>query len=118
MIKGFGGKNEMILYLLGKSPFEHRSIETYYELAELQRRAGIDVRIVFLHGGVLVARKNNQFEERLRALADAGVSMFLRKEDLDARAITDDSMNDLGTPINTVEIMKLAAESDTLVSVI
>jgi sulfur relay protein TusB/DsrH len=108
----------MILYLLGKSPFEYKSIETYYELAELQIRAGIDVQIVFLHGGVLVARKNNQFEERLRALADAGVSMFLRKEDLDARAITNDSMNDLGTPINTVEIMKLAAESDTLVSVI
>jgi sulfur relay protein TusB/DsrH len=108
----------MILYLLGKSPFEYRSIETYYQLAELQSRAGIDVRIVFLHGGVLVARKSNQFEERLRALASAGVSLFHRKEDLDARGITDDSMNELGTAINTAEIIKLAAESDTLVSVI
>jgi sulfur relay protein TusB/DsrH len=108
----------MILYFLGKSPFEYRSIETYYQIAELQSRAGTDVRIVFLHGGVLVARKSNQFEERLKALANAGVSIFLRKEDLDARGITDDSANQLGKAIDTLEIMKLAAESDTLVSVI
>lgn len=108
----------MILYLLGKSPFEHRSVETYYELAELQSRAGKDVRIVFLHGGVLVGRKNNCFEDRLRTLADAGVRILLRKEDLDARAIIHDSVNDLGTPIDTAEIMKMSAESETLVSVI
>ncbi len=108
----------MILYLLGKSPFEYRSVETYYELAELQSRAGKVVQMVFLHGGVIVGRKNNDFEERLRRLSHAGVKIFLRKEDLDARAITHDSMNDLGTPVDTVEIMKMAAESDTLVSAI
>jgi sulfur relay protein TusB/DsrH len=107
----------MILYFLGKSPFEFRSVETYYELAELQSRAGKDVRMVFLHGGVLVGRKNNNFEDRLRKLTRAGVKIFLRKEDLDARAIVHDSMNDLGTAVDTAEIMEMAAESDTLVSV-
>jgi sulfur relay protein TusB/DsrH len=108
----------VILYFLGKSPFEHRSVETYYEIAELQARAGKDVRIVFLHGGVLLGRKNNYHEDRLEKLAHAGVKIFFRKEDLDARAITYDSMNDFGTPIDTTEIMKIAAESDTLVSAI
>jgi sulfur relay protein TusB/DsrH len=108
----------MILYLLGKSPFEHRSIETYYHLAELQSRAGKDVRVVLLHGGVIVGRRNNEFEDLLRTLVHAGVKILFRKEDLDARAITHDSMNDLGTPVDTVEIMKMAAESDTVVSVI
>ena len=107
----------MILYFLGKSPFEHRSVETYYELAELQARAGKHVAIVFLHGGVLLGRKNNYLEDRLKKLTHAGVKIFFRKEDLDARAITHDSMNDLGTPIDTIEIMKIAAESHTLVSV-
>jgi len=108
----------MILYFLGKSPFEHRSIETYYEIAELQARAGRDVRIVFLHGGVLLGRKNNDHEDRLKKLTNAGVKIFFRKEDLAARAITHDSFNNLGTQLDTAEIMKIAAESDSLVSVI
>jgi sulfur relay protein TusB/DsrH len=108
----------MILYLLGKSPFEQRSVETYYELAELQARAGKDVRIVFLHGGVLLGRKNNCLEDHLKKLTRAGVKIFLRKEDLEARSIAHDSMSDLGTPVDTAEIMKMATESDTLVSVI
>jgi sulfur relay protein TusB/DsrH len=108
----------MIVYLLGKSPFEFRSIETYLDLAELQSDAGTDVRIVLLHGAVLVARRNNMFEERLRRLVDAGARIYLRKEDLDARAIDRESLIDIGSPAGTKEIMRLAAESDTLVSVI
>ena len=108
----------MIVYLLGKSPFEFRSIETYLDLAELQSAAGTDVRIVMLHGAVLMARKDNKFEERLRRLVDAGARVYLRKEDLDARAINRESLSDIGSPVGTTEIMKLAVESDTLVSVI
>jgi sulfur relay protein TusB/DsrH len=108
----------MIVYLLGKSPFEYRSTETYLDLGEQQSRAGVDVRIVFLHGGSLVARKNNRFEERLRKLTNVGAKIYVRKEDLDARAINHQTMSDLASPINTLKIMKLAAESDTLVSVI
>ena len=108
----------MIMYLLGKSPFEFRSIETYLDLAELQSAAGTDVRIVMLHGAVLVARKDNRFEERLRRLVDAGARIYIRKEDLDARAIDRESLSNIGSPAGTMEIMKLAAESDTLVSVI
>jgi sulfur relay protein TusB/DsrH len=108
----------MIVYLLGKSPFEFRSIETFLDLAELQSGTGTDVRIVLLHGAVLVARRNNMFEERLRRLVDAGARIYLRKEDLDARAIDRESLIDIGSPAGTTEIMKLAAESDTLVSVI
>ena len=108
----------MIMYLLGKSPFEFRSIETYLDLAELQSAAGTDVRIVMLHGAVLMARKDNKFEERLRRLVDAGARVYLRKEDLDARAINRESLSDIGSPVGTTEIMKLAVESDTLVSVI
>ncbi|WXG44667.1 MAG: sulfurtransferase complex subunit TusB [Promethearchaeati archaeon SRVP18_Atabeyarchaeia-1] len=108
----------MIVYLLGKSPFEFRSIETYLDMGERQSEAGVDVRIVLLHGAVLAARKNNRFEDRLRRLADAGVRIYLRKEDLEARAINNESLSSIGSPVDTVEIMKLAAESNTLVSVI
>ena len=108
----------MIVYLLGKSPFEYRCIESYLDLGERQSRAGADVRVVFLHGGTLVARKNNRFEERLRKLVASGVKLYLRKEDLEARAIDSESMNHIASPINTLELMKLAAQSDTLVSVI
>nr|MDO8134561.1 DsrH/TusB family sulfur metabolism protein [Candidatus Njordarchaeum guaymaensis] len=108
----------MIVYLLGKSPFEYRSTETYLDLGEQQSRAGVDVRIIFLHGGTLVARRKNRFEERLQKLINAGAKIYVRKEDLDARAINRHSMSNFASPINTLEIMKLAAESDTLVSVI
>jgi sulfur relay protein TusB/DsrH len=74
--------------------------------------------MVLLHGAVLMARKNNKFEERLRKMADSGVRIYLRKEDLDARAIDGKSLTNVGTPIGTVEIMSLAAGSGTLVSVI
>jgi sulfur relay protein TusB/DsrH len=111
------GEN-LIVYLLGKSPFEFRSVDTYLDLAELQSAAGTDVRIVMLHGAAVMARKNNKFEERLRRLVNAGVRIFIRKEDLDARAIDGKSVTSMGTAITTVEIMDLAAQSDTLVSVI
>lgn len=110
--------DNMILYLFGKSPFEHRSNEIYFYIVEMQGRAGVDVRIVLLHGAVMVARRSNRFEERLRRLVDVGVKIYLRKEDLEARGISDKSLSDIGTPIETREMMKLAAESDTLVSVI
>jgi sulfur relay protein TusB/DsrH len=109
---------DLIVYLLGKSPFEFRSIETYLDLAELQSAAGTDVRIVILHGAVLMARKDNMFEERLKRLADAGAKVYIRKEDLDARAIDGKSVTSAGKAATTVEIMELAAKSDTLVSVI
>jgi sulfur relay protein TusB/DsrH len=87
-------------------------------LGERQSREGADVKIIFLHGGTLVARKDNRFEERLRKLVASGVRLYFRKEDLEARAIDNESMNHIGSPINTLELMKLAAQSDTLVSVI
>ena len=108
----------MIVYLLGKSLFEFRAIETYLDLGEQQSRAGVDVRIILLHGGVLAGRRKNRFEEHIRSVAKTGAKIYLRKEDLDARAIDRESLSDFGTPIDTTEIMKLAAESDTLVSVI
>ena len=108
----------MIVYLLGKSPFEYRAIQTYLDIGEQQSRSGVDVRIIFLHGGVLAARKSNRFEKRLKKLTDAGAKVYYSKEDLVARSINDGAFNGLGSPINTIEMMKLAAESDTLVSVI
>jgi sulfur relay protein TusB/DsrH len=108
----------LIIYLLGKSPFEFRSIDTFIDLAERQSVAGTDVAIVMLHGAVLMARKDNKFEERLRKLAGAGVKIYVRKEDLDARGIGEGSTTDIGTAVTTLEIMDLAAKSSTLVSVI
>jgi sulfur transfer complex TusBCD TusB component (DsrH family) len=65
-----------------------------------------------------MARKGNKFEECLRKLTEAGAKIYLRKEDLEARAIDAKTMTNAGTAITTIEIMSLAAESDTLVSVL
>jgi sulfur relay protein TusB/DsrH len=108
----------VIVYLLGKSPFEFRAIETFLDLGEQQSTAGIDVRIILLHGAVLAGRRKNRFEERMRSVAKTGAKIYLRKEDLDARAIYRESLSNFGQPIGTTEIMKLVAESDTVVSVI
>jgi sulfur relay protein TusB/DsrH len=84
----------------------------------MQSAAGADVGVVILHGAVLIARKGNKLEERLKKLADAGAKIYIRKEDLDARAINGKSITSFGKTVDTVEIVNLAAKSDTLVSVI
>ncbi len=107
-----------IIYLVGKSPFNTRTLETYFSTCKLQARDQQDVVIIFLQDGVLIAPRGNTLENQLLDIKRDGGKVFFRQEDLSARGIPLPSITTAGTPIDTKKIMGMLANAKTIVSLL
>ncbi|HMF32228.1 MAG TPA: sulfurtransferase complex subunit TusB [Candidatus Lokiarchaeia archaeon] len=107
----------MIVYLIGRSPFREQTFHTFLKIAESEAQKGEDVSVIFLQDGVHVAWRGNRDDGVLDQLSHAGVHLYFREEDVQARGITD-HLTELGKEISTQEIMAILAESSSIISLL
>jgi sulfur relay protein TusB/DsrH len=107
-----------IVYLIGKSLFNDRSLETYFGACKLQARERQEVAMIFMQDGVLIAPHGNIFERPLIDLKRDGVQIYFRKEDLSARGISSATVSPVGMQVDTKKIMAMLAGAKTIVSVL
>ncbi len=106
------------VYLIGKSLFNTRTLETYFSVCTLQARGRQEVAIIFLQDGVVIAPRGNTFERTLLDLKQEGIKIYFRKEDLSARGISSAMISSAGVLVDTKEIMNMLAGAKTIVSVL
>jgi sulfur relay protein TusB/DsrH len=93
------------LFIESREPFESRDAQALYDLAQGQVDEGNEVTVFLIQNGVLSARKDSIYADRLTELVENGVTVLADDFSLRERAVR--RVVDRVTPATVEELVEM-----------
>ncbi len=97
-----------LLLISTKDPISHEDPELVLEIAKIAKEKGTDVKIFLIEDGILL-RKGQALEEKVKDLAESGVSIKAEDISLKTRGISEDKL------VDDIEVSNLDELFDSIV---
>jgi len=109
-------ENYDLLYLFGYSPRTGKELERLLAIVEQHQESGLQVGMVLIHDGVVVASSIGKQPEEVKRLRELSIGLHVMIPDLQARGLSLDHLEENIQGINYEELVELLDNAQKIIS--